>query len=50
MPVEYAGEDQAICAVGLAKPRPGILLAAIQHLLVLCTTTEVTAPPLSSPL
>ena len=40
MPVEYAGEEQAICAVGLAKPKPGIFMAAIQHLLVLCTTTE----------
>ena len=40
MPVEYAGEEQAICAVGLAKPKLGIFMAAIQHLIVLCTTTE----------
>ena len=41
MPLEYDGEEQAICAVGLAAPRAGIFVAAIQHLLVLCTTTEV---------
>ena len=41
IPLEYGGEDQAICTVGLVKPRPGIFVAAIQHLLVLCTTTEV---------
>ena len=45
MPVEYAGEEQAICAVGLAKPKPGIFMAAIQHLLVLCTTTEARVAP-----
>jgi hypothetical protein len=33
---------QAICAVGLVKPRPGIFLEAVQHLLVLCPTTEVS--------
>ncbi|KAJ9533501.1 hypothetical protein QJQ45_026553, partial [Haematococcus lacustris] len=41
VPVEYGGEEQAICAVGLARPRPGVFLAAIQHVIVLCTTTEV---------
>ena len=40
MPVEYSGEEQAIVAVGLARPRPGVFVEAIQHLLVLCTTTE----------
>jgi len=45
VPVEYAGEEQAICAVGLAKPKPGIFMAAIQHLLVLCTTTEARVAP-----
>ena len=44
MPVEYSGEEQAICAVALATPRPGIFVAAIRHLLVLCTTTEVPLP------
>lgn len=41
MPIEYGGEEQAIVAVGLARPRPGVFVEAIQHLLVLCTTTEV---------
>lgn len=41
VPLEYSGEEQAICAVGLVRPRPGVFVEAIQHLLVLCTTTEV---------
>ena len=40
MPVEYAGEEQALCAVGLVQPRQGVFMAAIQHLLVLCTPVE----------
>ncbi|KAJ9532443.1 hypothetical protein QJQ45_010535 [Haematococcus lacustris] len=39
VPVEYGGEEQAICAVGLARPRLSVFLAAIQHVIVLCTTT-----------
>lgn len=39
---EYSGEEQAICAVGLAKCRPGVLVEAIQYLLVLATPVEVT--------
>jgi nuclear pore complex protein Nup155 len=41
VPVEYCGEEQAICCVGLAKPKPGVFLSAIQHVLVLATTVEV---------
>lgn len=41
MPIEWPGEEQAICAVGLVKPRPDVFAAAIQRLLVVCTTTEV---------
>ncbi|PSC67210.1 nuclear pore complex NUP155 [Micractinium conductrix] len=41
VPIEYAGEEQAIVAVGLVRPRPGVFVEAIQHLLVLCTTTEI---------
>lgn len=41
VPIEYSGEEQAIVAVGLARPKPGVFVEAIQHLLVLCTTTEV---------
>ncbi|CAG7866978.1 unnamed protein product [Brassica rapa] len=38
---EYSGEDQAICAVGLAKCRPGVFVEAIQYLLVLATPVEL---------
>lgn len=38
---EYTGEDQAICAVGLTKCRPGVFVEAIQYLLVLATPAEV---------
>ncbi|GAX86588.1 hypothetical protein CEUSTIGMA_g13996.t1, partial [Chlamydomonas eustigma] len=41
VPIEYCGEDQAICAVGIVKPRPGVFLEAVKHILVLCTTAEV---------
>ena len=41
VPIEYCGEDQAVCAVGIATPRAGVFLEAIQHLIVLCTTSEV---------
>eukprot|EP00879_Flechtneria_rotunda_P022745 GHRR01024022.1.p1 GENE.GHRR01024022.1~~GHRR01024022.1.p1 ORF type:complete len:934 (+),score=353.75 GHRR01024022.1:671-3472(+) len=41
VPVEYCGEEQAIVCVGLAKPRSGVFLAAIQHVLVLATTVEI---------
>ena len=41
VPAEYSGEEQAICAVGIVKPRPAVFMAAIQHILVLCTTVEV---------
>lgn len=43
MPLEYSNEEQAICAVGLVKPRPDVFAAAIQQLLVVCTTTEVSS-------
>lgn len=39
---EYSGEEQAICAVGLAKCRTGVFVEAIQYLLVLATPAEVT--------
>ncbi|KAL6001329.1 hypothetical protein ACLOJK_007063 [Asimina triloba] len=38
---EYSAEEQAICAVGLAKSKPGIFVGAIQHLLVLATPVEL---------
>ncbi|KAF5777212.1 hypothetical protein HanXRQr2_Chr12g0533011 [Helianthus annuus] len=38
---EYSGDEQAICAVGLVKTKPGIFLEAIQYLLVLATPVEL---------
>lgn len=38
---EYSGEEQAICAVGLVKAKPGIFVEAIQYLLVLATPAEL---------
>ncbi|XP_074264142.1 nuclear pore complex protein NUP155 [Silene latifolia] len=38
---EYSAEEQAICAVGLAKSKPGVFVEAIQHLLVLATPAEL---------
>ncbi|KAH9297702.1 hypothetical protein KI387_029384 [Taxus chinensis] len=38
---EYSGEEQAICAVGLAKVKPNIFVEAIQYLLVLATPVEL---------
>ncbi|XVF85446.1 hypothetical protein PTKIN_Ptkin17bG0118800 [Pterospermum kingtungense] len=38
---EFIAEEQAICAVGLAKSRPGIFVEAIQYLLVLATPVEL---------
>lgn len=38
---EYSVEEQAICAVGLAKSTPGIFVEAIQYLLILATPVEV---------
>ncbi len=41
VPVEYSGEEQAICCVGLATPKPGVFMSAVQHVLVLATPVEV---------
>ena len=41
VPVEYAGEEQAIVSVGLAKPKPGVFLPSIERVLVVATTTEI---------
>ncbi|KAM5566892.1 nuclear pore complex protein NUP155 [Rosa sericea] len=38
---EYGGEDQAICAVGLAKSKPGVFVEAIQYLLILATPVQL---------
>ncbi|XP_024025703.1 nuclear pore complex protein NUP155 [Morus notabilis] len=38
---EYSGEEQAICAVGLAKSKPGVFVEAIQYLLILATPVEL---------
>ena len=41
VPIEYSGEDQAIVALGIAKPRPGVFVEAIQYVLVVCTATQI---------
>ncbi|KAK9130246.1 hypothetical protein Sjap_010733 [Stephania japonica] len=38
---EYSGEEQAICAVGLARSKPGVFVEAIQYLLILATPIEL---------
>ncbi|TVU47868.1 hypothetical protein EJB05_07484, partial [Eragrostis curvula] len=38
---EYSVDEQAICAVGLARAKPGIFVEAIQYLLVLATPVEL---------
>lgn len=38
---EYSGEEQAICAVGLAKSKPGVFVEAIQYLMILATPAEL---------
>jgi nuclear pore complex protein Nup155 len=41
IPIEYSGEEQAIVAVGIAKPRQGVFVEAIQYILIVCTTTHI---------
>ena len=43
VPVEYAGEEQAIVAVAVATPRPGVFLQSIERLIVVATTTETVS-------
>ncbi|XP_066397154.1 nuclear pore complex protein NUP155-like isoform X2 [Miscanthus floridulus] len=38
---EHNVDEQAICAVGLARAKPGIFIEAIQYLLVLATPVEL---------
>ncbi|CAM8932026.1 unnamed protein product [Rhodiola kirilowii] len=38
---EYSGEEQTICAVGLAKAKPGIFIKPIQYLVLLATLAEL---------
>eukprot|EP00798_Chlamydomonas_sp_ICE-L_P007357 gene7357-480_t len=45
----YCGEDQAICAVGLVCPRPGVFLEAVHHVIVLATTVEIVMLGVVSP-
>lgn len=35
-------EEQAICCAGLTKPKPNVFQQAVQHILVVCTTVEVS--------
>ncbi|KAH0451287.1 hypothetical protein IEQ34_018586 [Dendrobium chrysotoxum] len=45
---EYSGEEQSICAAGLARVKPGIFIEAIQYILVVATPVEVLFPLLPS--
>ncbi|KAL3691956.1 hypothetical protein R1sor_005607 [Riccia sorocarpa] len=38
---EYCGEEQVICAVGLAKTIPGVFVEAIQYLVVVANPSEL---------
>ena len=38
---EYNTEEQAICAAGLVRSKPGVFVEGIQYLLVLATPVEV---------
>uniref|UniRef100_A0A0E0HPH2 Uncharacterized protein n=1 Tax=Oryza nivara TaxID=4536 RepID=A0A0E0HPH2_ORYNI len=38
---EHNADEQVICAVGLARAKPGVFVAAIQYLLVLATPVEI---------
>ena len=40
--VQYEGQEQAISAVALAVVKPGVFWEAIQYVLVICTSVEVT--------
>ena len=40
-PVEYTGEDQAICAVGLVRPPSGVFIQAVQYVLVVATSVDI---------
>ncbi|ONL95303.1 Nuclear pore complex protein NUP155 [Zea mays] len=42
---EHNVDEQAICAVGLARAKPGIFIEAIQYLLVLATPVESQTGP-----
>ncbi|KAG0631011.1 hypothetical protein M758_1G220500 [Ceratodon purpureus] len=37
----FGGDEQAKCAVGLVKTKPGVFIEVIQHLIVLTTSVEV---------
>ncbi|KAI8471772.1 MAG: nucleoporin-domain-containing protein [Monoraphidium minutum] len=41
VPVEYCGEEQAICCATLAVPRAGVFLEAVKYVIVLATTVEI---------
>lgn len=41
VPIEYHIGDQPIVAAGIVVPKANVFQAAVQHVLVLCTTTEI---------
>jgi nuclear pore complex protein Nup155 len=42
VPIEFSGVDQSIVAAGIFVPKSKVFQPAIQHILVLCTTTEIS--------
>lgn len=42
VPIEFNGIDQSIVAAGIFVPKTKVFQPAIQHILVLCTTTEIS--------
>lgn len=42
VPTEFHGVDQSIVSAGVFVPRSKVFQPAIQHILVLCTTTEIS--------
>ena len=41
VPVEFQATDQSIVAAGVFTPRAKVFQPAVQHVLVMCTTTEI---------
>ena len=41
VPIEFQTTDQSIVAAGVFKPRAKVFQPAVQHVMVLCTTTEI---------
>lgn len=47
VPLEYAGEGQVITTAGLVRPTPGVFVAAVEYVVILCTVVDVVMLALS---